>query len=137
MYVDTATPVATGAPLPPSLQWLPDAFLSVEYTDILEVAGGELAALAPPVAPYSRHGGLHRTTDLPAGFALVVPPAERRVSVVDGFCAHFHAAAVLSFPPDVHLRASALPPDLQLAIRRATDLGPSLANSRRRCIRER
>ena len=64
------------------------------------------------------------------GSLLVKPADERRVPVVDGFRSHFVRATGLSFPPDSHLRASALPPDLQLAARRAYLRGTNLAQWR-------
>lgn len=64
------------------------------------------------------------------GGLLVLPPEQRRVSVVDGFRQHLDAAAVLPFLLDARLRAAALPATAAFAVRRAVSLGPALPSFR-------
>ena len=58
---------------------------------------------------FSRHGGDHRSREMPLGQKLVLPPEQRRVRVTDNMRRHFQAAASLPFPPDSRLRPSSLP----------------------------
>ena len=119
-----------------SLDFLPPGFLSASDRAIFSssVADLRLFALAP-VSSYSRHGGSHRAADRPMGGILVLPPEQRRVSVVEGFRRHLDAASILGFPLDQRLRASSLPSDATRAIAVAVQLGGRLAAARRETIR--
>jgi len=118
-----------------SLDFLPPGFLSAGDKAIFSsaVADLQLVALAP-VPAYSRHGGSHRSADRPMGGTLVLPPDQRRVSVVQGFRAHLDAASTLGFPLDQRLRASSLPSDVARALVVAVQLGERLLAARRESI---
>ena len=120
---------------PSSLDFLPLHFLSESDRSTFSSAVADLRLFALAAVPsYSRHGGSHRSADRPMGGLLVLPPDQRRVSVVQGFRAHLDAAAVLSFPLDQRLRASSLPPDVAIAVSVAVRLGASLQVARREIL---
>ena len=114
-----------------SLAWLPDEVLDDTHLSTYSSVVAELRAAIPAGVVYHRHQGRHRLSDRPMGGVLVAPVEERRVPIVDGMRAHFDAAVILPFPPDHRLRSSILPPDIQLAIRRAYLHGPRLPFFRR------
>ena len=114
-----------------SLAWLPDEILDDTHLHAYSNVVAELRAAIPAGVVYHRHQGRHRLSDRPMGGVLVAPVDERRVPIVDGMRAHFDAAVILPFPPDHRLRSSILPPDIQLAIRRAYLHGPRLPFFRR------
>ena len=130
------TSPATRPPLPEtsSLHFLPPGTLTSDEVKTFADAVKEVRGRAYFLTPYSRHGGLHRAADKPMGSKLVRPPQERRVTVTEGFRAHLDAAIQLPFLPDARLRATALPPDTQLAIHHAVRLESRLPAERRSAI---
>ena len=110
-------PVFSGPP--GALAWLPDDSFGNGDADAYLAVVDELRLVLPAGVKFDRHGGRHRLADRPMGGVLVLPLHERRVPIADDMRGHLDAAAVLSFPPDARLRASALSSDLQLAVRRA------------------
>lgn len=112
---------------PSSLSFLPEGYLSPAHQALLDHAVSSIRLLAHcRSTPYVRHGGHHRSADRPMGGLLVLPLNERRVPIADGFRSLLDAASLLPFLPDSRLRASALPPDAQCAVRRAFLAGERL-----------
>lgn len=68
------------------------------------------------------------------GNKIILPPEERRVRVVQDMRAHFEAALRLPFPMDSRLRATALSPDMQCAVRIASSFNGTLGDRRRQLI---
>ena len=109
-----------------ALSFLPPGLLSPSDNATYHTAVADIRASAVCPATYSRHGGAHRTADRPMGGVLVLPVEQRRVPIASGFRAHLDTAALLPFPYDSRLRASALPADLQCAVRRSFERRASL-----------
>ena len=120
----------TVANIPP-LAFLPDGHLSPDQWQTIMTVKQQRSERILCRVEYSRHGGSHRSADKPTGGVLVKPAHERRVRVVDNMRGHLDAASGLSFPLDPRLRSSALPPDLQCAVRVSYHLGTALAPTRR------
>ena len=81
------------------LDFLPVGHLTSAQWATYDTVGAEVAAMSQECrVPLSRHGGAHRSADRPMGGVLVLPPEQRRVSVVEGFRRHLDAAAPLPFP---------------------------------------
>ncbi|MDC0526132.1 hypothetical protein OAO87_03940, partial [bacterium] len=113
-----------------SLHCVPDGLLSNSTLDLFSSSVRSLRAAARVRATFSRHGGMHRSTDHPMGGLLVRPLHERRVRVEDGFRAHLDAAMDLPFLHDSRLRATALPGDIMMAVRKPVRLGQALPSDR-------
>ena len=113
-----------------SLGFLPEGHLSAQQREAFAADVARVQAAAVCAKPYSRHGPAHRSADQPAGSLLVLPLAERRVPVAEGFRRHLDHARHLGFPYDSRLRAAALPDDTQCAVARSLDLGAALFDAR-------
>ena len=124
--------VPPAAPWTPATAWVPPGTLTRKrWTHYHKLVHKWSERRICPTA-HSRHGGAHRAADQPMGNKLVRPVAERRVSVEADMRKHLDAAARLQFPMDSKLRASALPPDLQCAIRHSYALARNNALERTR-----
>ena len=119
---------------PDPLDFLPAGLLSAEELAAVAAAAERIATRAPCRRVFSRHGGMHRSADLPMGGRLVQPVADRRVKVSAGFGPHMDAAVGLPFPLDARLRAASLPAELACAVAHSFELGTSLADARDRAL---